>query len=138
MDLKHYQDFVERITSPQSNNLHDFISRCRELEEQTAVEGAPDLNVPLFLTAAMGIGSEGGEFQEIAKKIFFQGKPFTQDVVFHLKRELGDIMWYWVNACRALGLNPEEVIYENINKLEARYEGAFSANKSENRREGDL
>jgi NTP pyrophosphatase (non-canonical NTP hydrolase) len=138
MDLQYYKDFVERITSPQSNNLHDFIARCRELEEQTAVEGAPDLNVPLFLTAAMGIGSEGGEFQEIAKKIFFQGKPFTNDVVFHLKRELGDIMWYWVNACRALGLNPEEVIYENISKLEARYEGGFSANKSENRREGDL
>jgi NTP pyrophosphatase (non-canonical NTP hydrolase) len=138
MDLQHYQDFVERITSPQSNNLHDFMARCRELEEQTTAEGAPDLNVPLFLTAAMGIGSEGGEFQEIAKKIFFQGKPFTHDVVFHLKRELGDIMWYWVNACRALGLNPEEVIYENISKLEARYEDGFSASKSENRREGDL
>jgi len=138
MDLHHYRDFVERITSPQSNNLNDFIRRCEELEGITVLEGAPDLNVPLFLTAAMGIGSEGGEFQEIAKKIFFQGKPFTQDVVFHLKRELGDIMWYWVNACRALNLDPEDVIYENISKLEARYEGRFSSNKSENRKEGDL
>jgi len=138
MDLHHYRDFVERITSPQSNNLNDFISRCRELEDITTLEGAPDLNVPLFLTAAMGIGSEGGEFQEIAKKIFFQGKPFTQDVVFHLKRELGDIMWYWVNACRALNLDPEDVIYENISKLEARYEGGFSSDKSENRKKGDL
>ncbi|MSQ05518.1 MAG: pyrophosphatase [Nitrosomonadaceae bacterium] len=136
--MKQYKDFVERITSPESNNLYYFINRCKELEEQTLVEGSPDLNVPLFLTAAMGIGSEGGEFQEIAKKIFFQGKPLTTETVNHLKRELGDIMWYWVNACRALALDPDEVIYENISKLELRYGDMFSVNRSENRQAGDL
>jgi NTP pyrophosphatase (non-canonical NTP hydrolase) len=84
------------------------------------------------------MGSECGEFQEIVKKILFQGKPFTDDTVFHLKRELGDIMWYWVNACRSLGLNPEEVVQENITKLEARYSGTFSVDRSENRKAGDL
>ena len=37
-----------------------------------------------------------------------------------MKRELGDIMWYWITACAALDLDPFEVISEN-QKLEARY-----------------
>ena len=62
--------------------------------------------------------AESGEFAEISKKIIFQGKEFTQDERFHMKRELGDILWYWVQGCKALGFEPEEVMQENINKLE--------------------
>lgn len=137
MDMNEYKDFVERITSPQSNFLGELIKRCQDLENNNT-DGSPDLNVSLFLTAAIGMGSECGEFQEIVKKVLFQGKPFNSDTVFHLKRELGDIMWYWVNACRSLDLDPEEVVKENINKLEARYDGTFSVVRSENRKEGDL
>jgi len=62
-----------------------------------------------------------------------------ENTVFHAKRELGDIMWYWINSCRALNLDPNEVISENVNKLEARYpDGAFNVWYSENRQEGDL
>jgi NTP pyrophosphatase (non-canonical NTP hydrolase) len=91
------------------------------------------------LTAAIGLGSESGEFQEIVKKVFFQGKPFNEEIRHHLKRELGDIMWYWINACRALNLDPDEVIIENVRKLESRYPGGkFDVTYSENRKPGDL
>ena len=102
-------------------------------------EHGPDINVPLLLTACLGLAAEGGEFIEVPKKIFFQGKPLTDAEVFHLKRELGDVMWYWINACRALNLDPNEVINENIRKLESRYPGGkFDAHYSENRKEGDI
>jgi NTP pyrophosphatase (non-canonical NTP hydrolase) len=56
-----------------------------------------------------------------------------------MKRELGDIMWYWINACRALNLDPNDVIAENVRKLESRYPGgSFDAYYSENRKDGDL
>ena len=56
-----------------------------------------------------------------------------------MKRELGDIMWYWVNACTALGLDPNDVINENVKKLESRYPGgSFDVWHSENRKSGDL
>jgi NTP pyrophosphatase (non-canonical NTP hydrolase) len=56
-----------------------------------------------------------------------------------MKRELGDIMWYWINACRALNLDPNDVIAENVKKLEARYPGgSFDVYHSENRKENDL
>ena len=68
-----------------------------------------------------------------------EGKPLNEDNIFHMKRELGDVMWYWINACRALGLDPNDVIAENVRKLEARYPGgAFDPYYSENRKEGDL
>ena len=85
------------------------------------------------------IAHRSGEFQEIVKKVLFQGKELHDQTKFHMKRELGDILWYWINACRALGLNPDDVVLENVEKLKSRYpEGEFSAFHSENRKKGDL
>jgi NTP pyrophosphatase (non-canonical NTP hydrolase) len=133
VDLKQYQKFVEAVTSNESNNYDYLQRRVSELRNEHR------LNASLLLTAAIGLGSETGEFQEIVKKIFFQGKDYNDETVFHMKRELGDIMWYWVNACRALNLDPNEVVAENVKKLESRYPGGqFDVYHSENRQQGDL
>lgn len=133
IDLNKYADFVFAVCSEPSKFVDAFTDRIRELDSTTNV------NIPLLLTAGIGLGSEGGEFQEIVKKVLFQGKPLNEDTVFHLKRELGDIAWYWANACNALGLDPNEVLAENVGKLEARYPGGkFDAHYSENRKDGDL
>ena len=135
IDLNKYEKFVKAVTSSESNNYDYLHRRIEELRNQTD----STLNPALLLTAAIGMAAEGGEFAEIPKKIFFQGKPFNEDARFHMKRELGDIMWYWVNACRALDLDPNDVIAENVNKLESRYPGGkFDAFYSENRKAGDL
>ena len=133
IDLNKYADFVLTVCSDQSKDLTALIERLKELDASTNV------NLALLMTASTGLGSEGGEFQEIVKKIFFQGKPLNEENIFHMKRELGDIMWYWVNACNALGLDPNDVVADNVSKLEARYPGGtFDAHYSENRKEGDL
>jgi len=133
IDLNRYKGFVEAVTSEASNDTEAFITRIREL----AALGLA--NIALLNTGATGLASEGGEFNEIVKKILFQGKPLDEANVFHMKRELGDIMWYWMNACRALNLDPNEVIAENVSKLEARYPGgSFDAYYSEKRQAGDL
>lgn len=134
IDLNKYQKFVTAVTSNESNNYDHLHRRIEELRN-----GTPVINPSLLLTAGIGLASEGGEFNEIVKKIFFQGKPLNEESVFHMKRELGDIMWYWTNACNALGLDPNEVIAENVKKLEARYPGgSFDAHYSENRKAEDL
>lgn len=138
IDLNKYKDFVATVTSAQSNDVKSFVNSIHELERQATVAGL-QLNVPLLLTASIGLSSEGGEFNEIVKKMLFQGKPFTEENRFHMMRELGDIAWYWVNACRALGYDPNEVIAENVRKLESRYPGGhFDPFYSENRKENDL
>ena len=132
IDLNKYKEFVQEVTSDASNDLHSMIQRIYELE-------GDGVNIATLLTGAIGIASEGGEFAEIVKKCIFQGKPLDDETIFHAKRELGDIMWYWINSCRALGLDPNEVIAENVRKLEKRYPGgSFDAYYSENRQAGDL
>lgn len=134
VDLTQYTKFVENVTSRESNTYDHMRRRMDELSGDNL-----GYNFSLLMTAAIGMSAECGEFNEIPKKIIFQGKPFTEENVFHMKRELGDIMWYWVNACRALQLDPNDVIAENVRKLEARYSGgAFDVYKSENRKDGDL
>ena len=136
-DLKLYQEFVNAVTSSESKHNYAFIDRFEELSQYQ--EDKTKINAALLLTAGMGLSAESGEFNEIIKKMFFQGKPLNADNVFHMKRELGDIMWYWVNACTALGLDPTDVINENVKKLESRYPGgSFDAWHSENRKSGDL
>lgn len=142
IDLKKYSEFVQAVTSKPSNDLTTFMNRCDELDGNYDSESqthGPDVNVPLLLTAALGLAAETGEFCEIPKKMFFQGKPLNEENVFHMKRELGDIAWYWTNACNALGLDPNEVLAENVRKLQSRYPGGeFDAYHSENRKQGDL
>ncbi len=133
IDLHKYSEFVLTVCSDQSKNAEAFVEHVRKLHNNS------DVNIPLLLTSGIGLASEGGEFNEIVKKIFFQGKPLNEDNIYHMKRELGDIAWYWANACNALGLDPNEVLAENVHKLESRYPGGkFDAHYSENRKEGDL
>jgi len=134
VDLNKYKEFVKEVTSKESNQLSEMFYATKELEAKN-----PNVNMSLLLTGGIGLSSETGEFNEIIKKCIFQGKPLNDETVFHCKRELGDIMWYWISSCRALGLDPNEVIEENVNKLKARYPGGeFDVHYSENRQEGDL
>ena len=127
-----YCDFVTKVTSDPSLDIEALKSSLETIQDSS------EIDVPRLMTAALGLSSEGGEFVEIVKKMFLQGKPADQENIFHMKRELGDIMWYWVTACMALKLDPVEVILENQKKLEARYGKEFTINQSEVRAEGDL
>jgi NTP pyrophosphatase (non-canonical NTP hydrolase) len=138
IDLNKYAEFVMAVTSKESRETQVFIDRMKELQYH-AEDSRSNLNLSLLITAMIGLTSEAGEAQEILKKVLFQGKPFTEDTRQHLKKELGDVIWYWINACNALQLDPNEVVAENVKKLEARYPGGkFDAYYSENRKEGDI
>ena len=127
-----YSEFVKKVTSEPSLDLDALKQSLEDVERKSPIESAR------LMTAALGLGSETGEFVEIVKKMFLQGKPPSEENIFHMKRELGDIMWYWVTACSALDLDPFEVIKENQDKLEARYGEKFEVQRSEVRKEGDL
>ena len=127
-----YSDFVTKVTSEPSMDLDALKKSFDNIEESSSIK------MPRLLTAALGLGSETGEFVEIVKKMVLQGKPASEDNIFHMKRELGDIMWYWTTACASLGLDPYEVIKKKKKKLEARYGEKFEVDRSEVRKEGDL
>ena len=128
--INDYAEFVDETTSDASKHHIALIGRLDDLKTIA--------NIPRLLTASVGMLAESGEFAEISKKIIFQGKEFTEAERFHMKRELGDILWYWVLGCIALGFEPEDVMQENINKLEKRYPNGFEAHRSEHREVGDI
>ena len=133
VDTNKYLDFVTGVTSLPSTDLAALLARL------TALDVEVDADVPRLLTAALGLTAEAVEFTEVVKKIILQGKPYNEDNVFHLKRELGDICWYLAQACMALDTTFDEVIEMNVDKLKARYPGGeFDVHHSENRVEGDL
>jgi NTP pyrophosphatase (non-canonical NTP hydrolase) len=133
IDSDKYIEFVRQTTSPASSDFAQLLARMTDLEANN------DADVPRLLTAALGMTAEAGEFTEVVKKIVLQGKPYNEENVFHMKRELGDICWYLAQACMALDTNFREVMEMNYEKLSARYpEGAFDVYRSENRVEGDL
>ena len=133
VDTEKYLDFVAGVTSKPSSDLPALLSRITDLDVEC------DADIPRLLTAALGLTAESGEFTEVVKKIILQGKPYTQENQFHMKRELGDICWYLAQACMALDTTFDEIIEMNVDKLKARYPGGeFDVHKSENRKEGDL
>ena len=125
-----YAKFVDHTTSMESKDYVALVDRLWAIEDSA--------NLPRLLTAVIGMQSETGEFAEIVKKCVFQGKELDESVKFHLKRELGDIIWYWAQGVMSLGFTPSEIIEENINKLEKRYPNGFETIRSENRAEGDI
>ena len=125
-----YAKFVDHTTSMESKDYIALVDRLWAIED-TAI-------LPRLLTAVIGMQSETGEFAEIVKKCVFQGKELDNSTKFHLKRELGDIIWYWSQGVMSLGYTPSEIIQENINKLEKRYPNGFETIRSENRAEGDI
>jgi NTP pyrophosphatase (non-canonical NTP hydrolase) len=132
VDTKKYIEFVDAVTSNESKDYSYFAARLFELEKE-------GFNTERLLTAAVGMSAEAGEFTEIVKKIIFQGKPVNEENLFHLKRELGDIMWYVAQACMGLRISLDEVMEMNVEKLVARYPGGqFDVHYSENRKEGDV
>jgi NTP pyrophosphatase (non-canonical NTP hydrolase) len=132
VDTKKYVEFVDAVTSQESKDGEAFTARIADLY-------ASDFPIERLLTAAVGMSAEAGEFTEIIKKIIFQGKPVTEENLFHLKRELGDIMWYVAQACIGLDISLDEVMEMNVDKLVKRYPGGeFDVHYSENRKEGDL
>jgi len=140
IDLQKYTEFVEGVTSKESNDLTTFMDSLDKLDgNYIDFEPGPDVNVPLLITAAMGMSGESGEFSEIVKKVIFHRKLLTPEVHQHLQKELGDVIWYWTNACRAIGVDPNTVIADNVTKLESRYPGGkFDPWYAENRQDSDV
>ena len=132
IDFEKYTAFVDAVTSDESRDFISLADRLVLLDEKGA-------NIERLLTGAIGINSEGGEIMEIVKKLIFQGKKWDDETVFHLKREIGDVMWYVIQCLIALDSSLDEVVDMNIDKLQKRYPGGeFEAWYSENRQEGDL
>ena len=126
LDVNDYQNFVNGLLSPATRDATAFQDRVKELTDS-------GVSVQMLLTAAVGLPGEAGEVSDLIKKVVFQGKPYTDDIRNKLIDEMGDVAWYLALACSSVGVTMEDILERNIEKLQSRYPGGFSINRSENR-----
>ena len=130
--LQEYTDFVDKVTSEASKSSGKMSERIDYLNSK-------NVEVSRLFTAGIGLSGEVGEFNEIIKKIMFQAKTFDSVTHEHMKKELGDIMWYVSQACLALKVDLSDVIIANKEKLSKRFpEKKFSVKENEKRKLGDV
>ena len=141
--INDYAAIVDQCTSDTSKDTTKMCDRMDYLRGDYTMQGNKvidqEIDMARLMTALIGMMAESGEFAEVVKKKVFQANSkFSVDEIFHMKRELGDVLWYWVQGCKALGFTPDEVMDENIRKLESRYPNGFEVIRSEVREQGDI
>ena len=92
------------------------------------------LNWEVESHALNGMVGEIGELHGIYQKVY-QGHEADEE---HLKKELGDLLWFIAEYCTANGWKLNDIARMNINKLKARYPEGFDPEKSLHRKAGDI
>lgn len=95
-----------------------------------------DLKNPreMEMHALHGMVGEIGEIHSIYQKMY-QGHTVDEE---HLKKELGDLLWFVAEYCTAMNWWMDHVAQMNIDKLRARFPEGFEVDKSLHRAEGDI
>ena len=129
MNGKEYQNLAMRTNDGKATN------RLLKLTLSDTTENGIGEDTGTVLNACLGLSGEVGEFNDMIKKWICHEKDLDEE---HLKKELGDIMWYIAMMCHAFRWGLDEIMEMNINKLKARYPEGFDTDRANNRKNGDV
>lgn len=96
----------------------------QSVKRTSAIQPSEDMCLTM---AGFGLVGETGEVVDTLKKHLFQGHNLSREVMID---ELGDVLWYWTLLCMCCDTTPDEVMAENVHKLERRYPEGFNAERS--------
>lgn len=88
-----------------------------------------------LLHAAIGIAGEAGELLDAVRNHVFDGQPLDRDNVVE---ELGDLCFYLEAAMQVIGISREEIEQRNQAKLSKRYEGGYSDQQAQERKDKEV
>jgi NTP pyrophosphatase (non-canonical NTP hydrolase) len=98
MELKKYQDFCQKLALPMEPKEKEI------------------------LAWGLGISGEAGDVAGCIKKTYIH----KDDKIDGIKENLGDTLWYIAMICNFYGWDLNEIIDENVDKLNKRYEKGIS------------
>lgn len=101
----------------------------------TGMLTTPAIDLSGVLNGCLGLSGEVGEVMDMVKKWVFHEKPLDE---IHLKKEIGDVMWYVAMLCESFGYDLDEILQMNVDKLKARFPEGFDPDKANNRKDGDV
>lgn len=94
--------------------FQEYQDKLREMQPGKCAKDIP--------CCALGIVGEAGEVADLLKKVLYHGKPLD---VFHLREELGDVLWYLTSLAELHNLNLDDIAKANVEKLTKRYPNGF-------------
>lgn len=106
----------------------------QKLAERTMADGLSSSDYVLH--ALHGMVGEIGEIHSIYQKMYQGHTDKYGDE--HKQKEVGDLLWFIAEYCTAHNWKLDDIMQMNIDKLRARFPDGFSADKSINRKEGDI
>ena len=119
-----------------ASRTNDGGSTGRLWDKMVAVDiSLSGIDIGGVFNACFGLSGEVGEMNDMIKKWVFHEKDLD---VTHLKKELGDVMWYVAMMCQSMDWNLDDILQMNVDKLKARYPEGFDVIKANNRQEGDV
>ena len=88
-----------------------------------------------IVNAALGLSGEVGELNDMIKKWIFHNTSLDKE---HVKKEIGDVMWYVAMMCESFGFSLDDVMQTNVDKLIARYPDGFDTYRANHRAKDDV
>lgn len=137
-DVESLNDSLMKELARRQGCHTDIREHDADIYQLDVLKYAPDYQhyMPNVLYAAIGICGEAGEVSELVKKYAYHGHAINKD---HMARELGDVLWYVSYMADLFGYSLGEIMAMNQEKLAKRYpDGKFDAERSRNRKEGDI
>lgn len=125
MTTQDYEKFISTLNGP---NMQSLLTRLEQMKDTNTDLGD-------VLLAALGLPGEVGEVVDILKKWVFSGK--TLDLT-HLKKEMGDVMWYFTLLGISFGFSLDDIMEQNAEKLKARFPNGFNYHDANNRKPEDI
>ncbi|MCA9328519.1 nucleoside triphosphate pyrophosphohydrolase family protein [Candidatus Saccharibacteria bacterium] len=106
-----------------------------EYQKQAITTALPHPDPLMYKTImAMGVAGEAGEVLEKWKKIvaYKEGKV-TKEELKELGKELADVVWYIAVLADALGIEFDDIMAENLAKLQDRKKRGVQRGSGDNR-----
>jgi NTP pyrophosphatase (non-canonical NTP hydrolase) len=131
-----YQKLASRTNDGfATDRLFDKIALIQFVKETGANANLAKYDLGGVMNACLGLAGEVGELNDMIKKWVFHEKELDET---HLKKELGDVMWYVAMMCQSMGWELDDVLQMNIDKLIARYPEGFDVDRANHRQAGDV
>jgi len=88
-------------------------------------------NLGELVYLSLGLAGEAGEIANKVKKLYRDGMDPMK--IYEVSTEVGDVFWYLVRLCDALGLDADRIIAGNIDKLSSRKSRGTLGGSGDNR-----
>ena len=107
-----------------SFNLKEYQEICKETAKKF------DSDKEEILTWGLGIAGEAGDVASCIKKTFAHDNSQEEGI----RENLGDTLWYTAMICNFFDWDFQEILKENIEKLQRRYPQGFTTESAKRNR----